>query len=108
MSGHMRPSQLKELTIHTQINEMFCLPMFQYHQINVIQIIDSLDPGLVVESIQMSTLVCGVNVKTMIHRHHLFHAPCIYIILVTVVIIRHYTGDTLFTLCNMMHPTIAV
>ena len=28
--------------------------------------------------------------------------PCsIYIILV-----RHYTGDTLFTPCNMMHPTI--
>ena len=75
MSGHVRPSQLKELTIHTKINEMFCLSMFHYHQINVVQIIDSLDPGLVVESIQMSTLVCGVNVKTMIHRHHLFHAP---------------------------------
>ena len=76
MSGHVRPSQLQELfliTVHTKINEMFCLAMFQYHQINVVQIIDSLDPGLVVQSIQMSTLVCGVNVKTMIHRHHLFH-----------------------------------
>ena len=75
MSGHVRPSQLKELfliTIHTKINEMFCLAMFQYHQINVVQKIDSLDPGLVVESIQMSTLVCGVNIKTMIH---LFDAP---------------------------------
>jgi len=34
----------------------------------------------------------------MIHRHHLFNT---YIILV-----KHHTGDMLFTPCSMMHPTI--
>ena len=65
------------ITIHTKINEMFCLAMFQYHQINVVQIIDSLDPGLVVESIQMSHWSeCKNNdphagiIYSMLHLHH--------------------------------------
>ena len=64
--------------------------------------IDSLDPGLVMQSIQMSTLVCKVNVKTMNYRYHLFHAPFISFLIDTIL------GDTLFTACNMMHPIIKI
>ena len=89
MSGH----ELFLVTIHTKINEMcFVLPC---SSIDVVQLIDSLDPGLLVESIQMSTLVCGVN-----NDPQASSIPCsIYIIL-----IGHYTEDTLFTPCNTMHP----
>ena len=80
---------------------MFCLAMFQYHQINVVQIrfFGSRPGGRIHPNVhfslqgecknndpQASSILCSI-----------------YIILV-----RHYTEDTLFTPCNMMHPTIKI
>ena len=63
-------------------------------------VIDSLDPGLHGGTIHPNA---HFSLRSECKNNDLQASiPCsIYIILV-----RHYTGATLFTPCNMMHPTI--